>query len=200
MSFSDRENEMKSEKEKMLDGELYLAFGDELFEERQHAKEVLFEYNQLPPKEIDRRNKLLRDLFGKVGEKFFIEPPFRCDYGYNISWGENSYANYNCTILDCNKVTIGKNVLIGPNVNIFAAGHPVHPELRLQELEYAYEVQVGDNVWIGGGTTINPGVTIGENSVIGSGSVVTKDIPANVVAAGNPCCVIREITDADKKR
>lgn len=191
---------MKSEKEKMLLGELYLAFGDELLNGRQHAKDVLFNFNNLRPSEIEKRNDILRGLFGGIGENFFIEPPFRCDYGYNIFWGENSYANYNLTILDCNIVKVGANVLIGPNVNIFGAGHPVHPELRLKELEYGLPVTIGDNVWIGGGTTINANVTIGENTVIGSGSVVTKDIPANVIAAGNPCKVIRSINEEDKTR
>ena len=191
---------MKSEKQKMLDGELYLAFGEELLNERQHAKEVLFDFNNLRPSEVEKRNEIIRGLFGKVGEKFFIEPPFRCDYGYNIFWGENSYANYNLTILDCGIIKIGDNVLIGPNVNIFGAGHPVHTDLRLKELEYGLPITIGDNVWIGGGSIINANVAIGENTVIGSGSVVTKDIPANVIAAGNPCKVIREITDEDKTR
>ena len=191
---------MKSEKQKMLDGELYLAFGKELLNERQYAKEVLFDFNNLRPSELEKRNEIIRGLFGKVGEKFFIEPPCRCDYGYNIFWGENSYANYNLTILDCGVVKIGDNVLIGPNVNIFGAGHPVHTDLRLKELEYGLPITIGDNVWIGGGSIINANVAIGENTVIGSGSVVTKDIPANVIAAGNPCKVIREINDEDKKR
>ena len=146
-----------TEKEKMIMGELYLAFGEELTNERQHAKEVLYEYNMLKPNEIEKRDNLLRGLFGSVGEKFYIEPPFRCDYGYNIHWGENSYANYNLTVLDCAKVVIG------------------------------------DGSWIGGATTINPGVTIGKNVVIGSGSVVTKDIPDNTIAVGNPCRVIKTI-------
>lgn len=187
-----------TEKEKMLAGKLYKAFGEELLGERQHAKEILFEFNALRPSEIDQRNALIKPLLGRTGAKFFIEPPFRCDYGYNISIGENFYSNYNFTVLDCNTVTIGDNVLIGPNVSIFAAGHPAHYELRVEEYEYAYPVTIGNNVWIGGGAIINPGVTIGDNTIIGSGSVVTKDIPANVIAVGNPCRVIREITEDDK--
>ncbi len=192
----------KREKEKMIDGELYIAFGDkgqEVFKERQYAKEVLFDYNNLRPSEVDKRNEIIRNLFGSTGKKFFIEPPFRCDYGYNIFWGENSYANYNLTILDCAHVNIGKNVLIGPNVNIFTAGHPVDPEIRNSGLEFASPINIGDNVWIGGGVTINPGVSIGDNTVIASGSVVTKDIEANTVAGGNPCKVIRRINEEDKK-
>ncbi|NFN64098.1 sugar O-acetyltransferase [Clostridium botulinum] len=184
-----------TEKEKMLNGDLYLALGEDLFSERQHAKEVIFEFNSLHPSAVEKRNGLISKLFGYVGENFYIEPPFRCDYGYNIHWGENSYVNYNCTILDCAKVAIGKDVLIGPNVNIFTAGHPLSPSQRISGLEYAHSIEIGDGAWIGGGTTINPGVKIGRNAVIGSGSVVTKDIPDNAVAVGNPCRVIRIIDE-----
>ena len=183
----------EAEKEKMIMGELYLAFGEELTNERQHAKEVLYEYNMLKPNEIEKRDNLLRGLFGSVGEKFYIEPPFRCDYGYNIHWGENSYANYNLTVLDCAKVVIGDDVLIGPNVNIFTAAHPISPSQRKLGLEFAKDIEIGDGSWIGGATTINPGVKIGKNVVIGSGSVVTKDIPDNTIAVGNPCRVIKTI-------
>lgn len=191
---------MSSEKDKMLSGELYKSFDAELLAERQRAKEIVFRYNSLQPSMIEERNELLRSLFGSVKGNFFIEPPFRCDYGCNIEIGENFYANYNLVILDCAKVTIGDNVLIGPNVGIYTAGHPLHFELRKEEWEFASPITIEDNVWIGGNVVLNPGVTIGRNSVVGSGSVVTKDIPANVVAAGNPCRVIREITDADKRR
>lgn len=189
---------MQSEKEKSLEGKLYKAFGKELFEQRQYAKDLIFRFNSLHPSEIDKRNEIIRKLFSRTGEKFLIEPPFHCDYGYNISIGNNFYSNYNLVILDCAKTEIGDNVLIGPNVGIYPAGHPVHPELRKQEYEFAFPVHIGNNVWIGGNVVINPGVKIGDNSVIGSGSVVTKDIPPGVVAAGNPCRVLREITDRDK--
>ncbi|WP_028548012.1 sugar O-acetyltransferase [Paenibacillus sp. UNC451MF] len=189
-----------TEKEKMLAGKAYKASGEELSGERQNAKNLLFEYNSLHPNELEKRNHILRKLLGKTGGNFFIEPTFRCDYGYNISIGENFYSNYNLTVLDCNKVTIGDNVLIGPNVSLFTAGHPVHPELRASELEFAYPIHIGNNVWIGGGVIINAGVTIGDNSVIGSGSVVTKDIPANMIAVGNPCRVLRNITEEDKTK
>ncbi|TYR33365.1 sugar O-acetyltransferase [Sphingobacterium phlebotomi] len=188
----------KTEKEKMIAGELYQAMGKELMEERQYAKEQLFQYNNLEPSKIKARNQILKKLFSKTTNRFFIEPPFRCDYGYNIFLGDNFYANYNLIILDCAPVTIGDNVMIGPNVSLFTAGHPVHQEPRVAGWEFAKPITIGDNVWIGGHTVINPGVTIGKNTVIGSGSVVTKDIPENVVAAGNPCRVIREITDKDK--
>lgn len=191
---------MKTPKEKMLAGEPYQAMGRELFDERQHAKEELARYNALEPSRIKARNQILKKLFGKTGNSFFIEPPFRCDYGYNIEIGENFYANYNLVVLDCAKVKIGDNVMIGPTVAIYTAGHPVHFEPRIAGWEFASPISIGDNVWIGGNTVINPGVSIGKNSVIGSGSVVTKNIPENVVAVGNPCRVLREITDEEREK
>ena len=129
----------------------------------------------------------------------FIEQPFRCDYGKNIEVGNNFFANYNCVILDVAKVTIGENVMFAPNVSIYTAGHPIHPESRNSGYEYGIPVTIGNNVWVGGNVVITPGVTIGNNVVIGAGSVVTKDIPDNVIAVGNPCRVIREITEEDRK-
>ncbi|HUX57502.1 MAG TPA: sugar O-acetyltransferase [Bacteroidales bacterium] len=184
---------MKSEKEKMLSGELYKAFGEELFNERQKAKGLIFDFNNLHPGEVNKRNEIIRSLFGKTGHEFFIEPPFRCDYGYNIEIGEKFYSNFNLIILDCAKVKIGNNVLMASNVNIYTAGHPLDFKLRNQEFEYAYPVTIGDNVWIGGNVVVNPGITIGDNSVIGSGSIVTQNIPDNVVAVGNPCRVLRQL-------
>ena len=189
---------MVTEKEKMLLGKPYKAFGKELLTERQYAKELIFDFNALRPSEVEKRNSIIKELFGQTVEPFFIEPPFRCDYGYNISIGANFYANYNLTILDCGKVTIGANVFIAPNVSLFTAGHPIHFEPRNQEFEYAIPILIGNNVWIGGNVVINPGVTIGDNSVIGAGSVVTKNIPNNVIAFGNPCKVVRNITEDDK--
>jgi acetyltransferase-like isoleucine patch superfamily enzyme len=145
------------------------------------------------------RCSVIKKLFGKIGSNFTIESPFRCDYGYNIFAGEKFYANYNCVILDCARVTIGNNVFFGPNVSLFTAGHPIHFEPRNTGLEYAFPITIGNNVWIGGGAIINPGITIGDNVVIGSGSIVTKNIPSNSIAVGNPCKVIRNITDADRK-
>jgi len=190
---------MKSSKDKMLDGEAYIAMGRELFDARQKAKEQLFKFNNLEPNKIKARNQLLKDLLGKTEGRFYIEPPFRCDYGFNIELGDEFYANYNLTILDGAKVSIGNHVLIGPNVSLFTATHPVHPEPRSAGWEFTKPITIEDHVWIGGQTVINPGVRIGKNTVIGSGSVVTKDIPANVIAAGNPCKVIRSITEADKQ-
>ncbi len=188
---------MKSAKEKMIAGELFLDMGGELFQERQHAKKLLHEFNLMDPTKVKARNQIIKKLFGKTGSRFFIEPPFRCDYGYNIEIGENFYANYNLVILDGAKVIIGDNVMIAPNVSLFTASHPLDPKLRTAGWEFSKRITIGNQVWIGGNTVINPGVSIGDNSVIGSGSVVTKDIPANVVAVGNPCRVIRSIKPED---
>jgi len=190
---------MATEKEKMLSGKAYKAFGEELLNERQHAKELLFDFNALRPSAIEERNTILRKLLGKTGENFYFEPPFRCDYGYNIKIGNHFYSNYNFIVLDCAEVTIGDHAFIGPNVSLFTAGHPIHKELRDQEYEYALPITIGNSVWLGGNVVVNAGITIGDNVVIGSGSVVTKDIPSNVFAAGNPCKVIRELTEEDKQ-
>jgi len=189
---------MKSDKEKMLAGHPYLANGSELVGERLFAKGLLFEFNNLRPAQVEARNAILQKLFGKTGRNFYVEPPFRCDYGYNIEIGDNFYANYNLVILDCARVKIGDNVFIAPNVGIYTAGHPIHSDLRNQELEFALPIEIGNSVWIGGNVVINPGIKIGDNTVIGSGSVVTKNIPPNVVAVGNPCKVLRSITEDDK--
>ncbi len=190
---------MASEKEKMLAGKPYRAHDLELEEERYRARLLIHQYNQLAPGETTLQQKIIRGLVGTCGEQFVIEAPFRCDYGYNIHLGENFYSNFNLVILDCAEVRIGNNVLIGPDVGIYTAGHPVHPELRNKEYEFAFPVKIGNSVWIGGHVVINPGVTIGDNVVIGSGSVVTKDIPSGVIAMGNPCRVMREITEEDQK-
>jgi maltose O-acetyltransferase len=188
----------ETEKQKMLSGKAYQAGDAELSKERLKAREIIFEFNNLAPKFIKQRKELLKRLLGKTEKMFYFEPPFRCDYGYNIEIGDHFYANFNLIILDCAKVSIGNHVFIAPNVAIYTAGHPIHPYLRNQEHEWAQPVTIGNNVWIGGNTVINPGVKIGNNTVIGSGSVVTKDIPDNVLAFGNPCKVIRQITDEDK--
>ena len=182
----------------MISGKPYKASDGELLKERQYVKEQIFDFNTLRPNEIVKRNEVLKKILGKTKTTFFIEQPFRCDYGYNIEIGENFYSNYNLIILDCARVKIGDNVMIGPNVSFYTAGHPVHYEKRNTELEYAFPIIIGNNVWIGGNVVINPGITIGDNSVIGSGSIVTKDIPGNVIAIGNPCKVSRELTEDDK--
>ncbi|MEQ9308798.1 MAG: sugar O-acetyltransferase [Balneolaceae bacterium] len=189
---------MLTEKEKMCSSKPFKAFEKKLSEERANAKELLFEFNTAKPKAFSKKNELLKKLVGKAPKSFYIEPPLYCDYGYNIEIGNKFYANTNLTILDCAKVVIGNHVFIGPNVGIYAVSHPIHYEHRNKYFEIAHPITIGDNVWIGGSVVINPGITIGNNSVIGSGSVVTKNIPENVVAAGNPCKVIREITEMDK--
>ena len=180
-------------KERMLSGLPYRGFDDVLDKERLNAQKAVYEINTLPPERYSELSGMFKKLFGKTGEAIGITPPFRCDYGYNIEVGENFYANYNLTILDVGKVKIGKNVMIAPNVSIYTAGHPLHPDSRNSGYEYGIPVTIGDNVWIGGSVTIVPDVHIGNNVVIGAGSVVTKDIPDNAVAVGNPCRVIRQI-------
>lgn len=188
-----------TEKEKAQKGMLYDAgYDEQLLEEMAYCREVCFEINALSPSKIEEQKQLIKKIIPTAKEDFTIIPPFRCDYGYNITFGKNFYANYNCTILDGAKVTFGDHVFIAPNCGFLTAGHPLDVEQRNQGLEYAYPITIGNNVWIGAGVQVLPGVNIGDNTVIGTGSIVTKDIPANVIAAGNPCRVIREITDEDK--
>lgn len=187
------------ELEKMINGQLYHQT-QELFDIRMKARDLLFEYNHLNYRELDRRKAILKQLFGKVGNNYFVEIPFATDYGFNVKLGENFFANNNLTLLDAAPIEFGDNVLIAPNVGIYTAGHTVDPELRLKTgAEYAFPVKVGSNVWIGAGVTILPGVTIGDNVVIGGGAVVTKDIPANVLAYGNPAKAIREFNEHDRE-
>lgn len=182
----------------MLAGLPYKAWLDGLAEERLENKKRIYKYNNLPPEAEKEQEELIKEILGKTGENVHIEAPFHCDYGYNIEVGENFFANYNLTVLDVGKVRIGKNAQIAPNVSIYTAGHPIHPESRNSGYEYGIEVTIGDNVWIGGNVCIMPGVTVGDNVVIGAGSVVTKDIPDSVIAVGNPCRVVRTITDDDR--
>ena len=187
-----------TEKEKMLLGMYYKASDKDLTEERNTARSLAAEYNSTVPSELERREDILKKLFKKCGRNIYIEPPFYCDYGSNITLGDNVYINFDCIILDVCNVSIGNNVFIAPRVSIFAAAHPIDADIRNSLLEFGNPVNIGNSVWIGGNTVINPGVSIGDGSIIGSGSVVTKDIPANVIACGNPCRVIRQISDEDK--
>lgn len=190
-----------TEKEKMLAHMLYDAnYDKDLEKERIACKMLCQEYNNLPINELDKRHEFIKRILGKTGENVHIEPMFWCDYGYNISVGENFYANHGLVILDAGFVSFGDNVFIGPSCGFHTSGHPIDYERRNKGYEYAWPIKVGDNVWIGAGVQVMPGVTIGDNVVIGSGSIVVKDIPSNSVAVGNPCRVIRPITDEDKKK
>jgi maltose O-acetyltransferase len=184
---------LNTEKQKMLAGELYNALDPQLVRERRRTRELLRALNDTFAGDESLRGELISDLFASVGKNIWIEPPFYCDYGSNITLGDNVYFNFNCVILDPAGVEIGSNVLFGPGVQIYTAAHPVSHLERRTGLENALAIKIGSDVWIGGAAVINPGVKIGARSVIGAGSVVTKDIPADVFAAGNPCRVIQSL-------
>lgn len=188
-----------TEKEKMEKLKLYNANKDkELLYMRMDCKSLCQEYNNTPVKDLEKRDELMKKIIKNIGDDFFIEPDFWCDFGYRITIGDNFYANHNLIILDAGGVSFGNNVMIGPNCGFHTSGHPIDFERRNEGLEYAYPIKVGNNVWFGAGVQVMPGVTIGDNVVVGSGSIVTKDIPENSVAAGNPCKVLRKITEEDK--
>ena len=186
-----------TEKEKMLAGQLYSAVDPQLIKELNETKDILQEYNRLKPTQLEQRRAMLKTLLGHVGDdKVFINQPFYCDYGKHISVGKRFFANFNFTVLDEARVTIGDDCFIGPNVGIYTACHSTNPVERNTRQEWAKPVTIGDNVWIGGSVTILAGVTIGDNVTIGAGSVVTRDIPSNSIAVGNPCRVIKPIPAA----
>lgn len=187
-----------TEKEKCAGGLLYDANDPELVNERFAVKDLCGEYNQLKNSDTERRKSFIKNIIGKTKDNIYIEPNFWCDYGYNIEVGQNFYANHNLIILDCAKVTFGDNVFIGPNCSFYTATHPIDAKSRNEGLESAHPIKVGNNVWFGGNVTVLPGVSIGSSSVIGAGSVVTKDIPDNVVAVGNPCKVIKTIINKNE--
>lgn len=184
---------MSSEKEKMLNSELYDATDESLYKERETVKNLTYDYNLIRRSDKDKRDELIRKILGKAGKNLWIESPFQCDYGYNIEIGDNFYSNHNLIILDCAKVKIGDNVFVGPNVGIYTPCHPIDAKERMTFKEWAEPVTIGDDVWLGGNVTILPGVSIGNNVVIGAGSVVTKDIPSNCVAVGNPCKPVKSL-------
>ena len=180
-----------SEKEKMIKGDNYYPYDTELVALRLKARTMCDEYNLSKQEDYNKRQQIAKSLFGSFGQGSKLNSPIYCDYGFNIHVGNNFYANYNCVFLDVTEIRIGDNVMIGPGVHIYTATHPINKDERKSKIESGKKVIIGDDVWIGGNSVINPGVTIGSNVVIGSGSVVTKDIPSNAVAAGNPCRVIR---------
>lgn len=182
---------MATEKEKMLAGEPYLANAPELAQERLACRQRVHRYNATEPEAFAERAAILRELLGSYHKTALIEPHFRCDYGYNIHLGKTFYANFGCVFLDVNPIRIGDNVKLGPNVQLYTAGHPTDPAQRRRFLEFGKPITIGHNVWIGGGAIVLPGVTIGNDSVIGAGSVVTKPIPPGVIAAGNPCRALK---------
>jgi len=184
--------------EKLQQGMVYNDFSEDLASKRVEAKKLFKAYNKTTDEDTQLRKELLSDLLCYVGEGVNIEPDFRCEFGKNITIGDRVYINFGCIILDCAEVTIGNHVLIGPNLGVYAVNHGFDPEERIAGACYGKPVRIEDKVWIGGNVTILAGVTVGEGSIIGAGSVVTKDIPPRVIAAGNPCRVIRPITDADK--
>ena len=187
-----------SEWDKMQRHEIYDDFDADLFDRRVEAKKLFKEFNRTTDDEVEKRQEIMRKLFKRVGERVYLEPNFTCEFGKNISLGNDLYINFGCTMLDCGQITIGNNTLLGPNVSLYSANHSLDAEERIAGALIPKPITIGNRVWIGGGSIILSGVTIGDDSVIGAGSVVTKDIPSGVVAAGNPCRVIRKITDKDK--
>ena len=187
-----------TEWEKLQNGQMYNDFDDDLFQRRVAAKKLFRVYNRTEDEDVELRKSIMKELFKKLGENVWIEPDFRCEFGRNITIDDNVYINFGCVILDCADVFIGANTLLGPNVGIYPVNHAIDAQERINGGCCAKPVHIGRNVWFGGDVKVLAGVTIGDNTVIGTGSIVTKDIPANVIAVGNPCKVLRQITDADK--
>lgn len=189
-----------TQKEKMTSGDLYLPDGEEIMSEQLQCLDRQYDYNQTRPTELEKREDLLKEMFAEIGENCYIEPPLHANWGgKHCHFGKNVYANFNLTLVDDTHIYVGDYTMLAPNVVIATAGHPILPELREKAYQYNMPVHIGRNCWIGAGALIMPGVTIGDNTVIGAGSVVTKDIPANVVAVGNPCRVLREIGEHDRE-
>lgn len=184
----------------MQSGELYCCSDEELVKKQIACLDKLYDFNATRPTELEKRAKMLKEMFAEIGEECYIEPPLRSNWGgRHVHFGRNVYANFNLTLVDDTHIFVGDYTMIGPNVTIATAGHPILPELREKVYQFNMPVHIGRNCWIGAGAIILPGVTIGDNTIIGAGSVVTKDIPANVVAVGNPCKVLREISDRDRE-
>lgn len=185
---------------RMAEGRLYIPYDPEILKKQFDCLEKLYNFNQTRPHDLELRQTLLKDMFAEIGEGCYIEPPLHANFGgHHVHFGNNVYANFNLTLVDDGHIYVGDKTMIGPNVTIATAGHPIQPTLRYLEMQYNIDVHIGKNVWIGAGSVILPGVTIGDNTVIGAGSIVTKDIPSNVVAVGNPCHVMREIGEHDRE-
>lgn len=185
---------------RMAEGRLYIPYDPEILKKQFDCLEKLYDFNQTRPHDLELRQTLLKDMFAEIGEGCYIEPPLHANFGgHHVHFGNNVYANFNLTLVDDGHIYVGDKTMIGPNVTIATAGHPIQPTLRYLEIQYNIDVHIGKNVWIGAGSVILPGVTIGDNTVIGAGSIVTKDIPSNVVAVGNPCHVMRDIGEHDRE-
>lgn len=188
-----------TDREKLHSGKVYYPSGEEIMTEQLGYLDKLYDFNMTRPSQLDLREKMLKEMFAEIGENCYIEPPFHANWGgHHVHFGNNVYANFGLTMVDDTHIYVGDCTMFGPNVVVATAGHPINPELRAKAYQYNMPVRIGKNCWIGAGALIMPGVTIGDNTVIGAGSVVTKDIPANVVAVGNPCKVLREISEHDK--
>ena len=195
-----RNNKEMTQYERMKAGLVYDPMDEEILEDMFRFQDMLWEFNKLKPSDIEQKNRYMKEVFAECGDNCYIELPFRANWGgHHIHFGSNVYANYNLTCVDDGHIYVSDCVMFGPNVTIATANHPINPELRARGLQYNKDVHIGENVWIGAGSIIVPGVSIGKNTVIGAGSVVTKDIPDNVVAVGNPCKVLREVSDHDRE-
>ncbi len=187
-------------KEKMTSGDLYLPNDESIMEEQLKCLDRLYDFNLTRPTELDKREKMLEEMFAEIGENCYIEPPFHANWGgKHCHFGKGIYANFNLTLVDDTHIYVGDYTMFGPNVVVATAGHPILPELREKQYQYNFPVRIGRNCWIGAGVVIVPGITIGDNVVVGAGSVVTKDIPSNVIAVGNPCKVLREVSEHDRE-
>ncbi len=189
-----------TEREKLHTGDLYYPSGDEIMTEQLACVNKLYDFNMTRPTELQKREEMLKDMLAEIGEGCYIEPPFHANWGgKHVHFGKNVYANFNLTMVDDTHIYVGDYTMFGPNVTVATAGHPILPELREKAYQYNMPVHIGKNCWLGAGVIVLPGVTIGDNTVVGAGSIVTKDLPANVVAVGNPCRVLREINEHDKE-
>ncbi|WP_337399607.1 sugar O-acetyltransferase [Congzhengia sp.] len=189
-----------SMKDKMHTGELYLPGNDEILKRQTKCLDWLYDFNMTRPTEFEKRQKLMKEMFAEIGDGCYIEPPFHANFGgAHCHWGDHIYANFNLTMVDDTHIYVGDYTMFGPNVTIATAGHPILPELREKAYQYNAPVHIGKNCWLGAGVIVLPGITIGDNVVIGAGSIVTKDLPPNVVAVGNPCRILRKINEHDKE-